>query len=54
MGLKLMAFDTAMSSALNSSGFIAPTFVKVEEGEGEDPGVSQVAFSATTAPVATT
>lgn len=54
MGLKLMAFDTAMSSVLNSSGFIAPTFEKVEEGEGEDPGVSQVAFSATTAPVATT
>lgn len=54
MGLKLMAFDTAMSRALNSSGFIAPTFEKVEEGEGEDPGVSQVAFRATTAPVATT
>lgn len=49
-----MAFDTAMSSTLNSLDFIAPTFEKVEEGEGEDPGVSQVPFSASSAPVATT
>lgn len=49
-----MAFDTTMSSALNSSGFIAPAFEKVKEGEGWDPGFSQVAFSATTTPVATT
>lgn len=29
MGLKLMAFDTTMSSTLNPSGFIALTFQKV-------------------------
>lgn len=40
MWLKQMAFDTAMSSTLNSLGFIALTFEKGRrEGDPEDPGV---------------
>lgn len=34
MGLKLMAFDTAVSSTSTSLGFMAAAFEKVEEGDG--------------------
>lgn len=50
-----MVFDTAMSSTLNSFGFIAPTFEKgwpVSAERGTQRTLEYQAFTATTSPEA--